>query len=292
MPRRRLQGGEDHRAGGERPCALLADPVLPCEDGGRGGRELLERVVELDRADPCARDPLQGARAAADRERRAGRRRIEAVEVALDLDPGLLHRVLPRWVLREEAAREPLRAEVDRTRPRRSGFARADDHLRRAAADVDDGHRAPARDARARDRAEERELALLGRGENARRACSGALKTICELGAVCRLPAGARDQHLDRLDAGGARIPDEPGHHRGGLCELLGRDLAVALDVRAEPEHLALREHRATVLGHEQANGVRPDVDDPDRHVDMVTTPHDGRPNAPWPAAVPARACA
>ena len=109
-----------------------------------------------------------------------------------------------------------------------------------------------------------------------------------ELCAVRGLPAGARDQDLDRCCADGTRIRDKPSDHCRRERQLLLGDLAVQLDVGAEPEHLPLRQERAARLGHEHANGVRPNVDDPDRHVDMVTTPHDGRPNALVPPVAPA----
>src|SRR5581483_6833915 len=128
-----LQPGEDHRAGRQRAGALLADAV-PLDDlsGGCLG-EQAEQLVELVDADAAARDPLQRARGAADGERGPRRRRAEAVQIALDLGPRVPDRGSARRVGGEHAAREALRAEIDRTRPLRPLAAGTDDDLGGAA---------------------------------------------------------------------------------------------------------------------------------------------------------------
>jgi len=53
-----------------------------------------------------------------------------------------------------------------------------------------------------------------------------------------------------------------------------------------------LGEQCPPLLGHEHANSVGTDVDDANRHIDIVTTPHDDRPNAIEQAVSLARAVA
>ncbi len=195
-----------------------------------------------------------------------------------------------RRILREEPARQPLRAEVDRARPERPRLARADDHLRRAAADVDDRDRPPARDARARQRADERELALLDRAENPCAAAGRALEPVRELGAVRRLPPRARDQDLDRADAG-TRVPSRRARRRPRRSARASpRESRRAL--RCPRRGGASRAPRArcgrspTRAGGRCSNRrrrprrARRHGDDPTRR----------QPNAPWRAAAPARA--
>jgi len=50
----------------------------------------------------------------------------------------------------------------------------------------------------------------------------------------------------------------------------------VLFDVGAESKHLAFREQSPSALRHEQANGVRADVDNTHGHVEMVTLQADG----------------
>ncbi len=141
-----LETGDDDGAGRERPCAVLADAVaLRDLRGGRVG-EQREQMIELVDADAAADDPLQRAGAAADGERRADRGSVPAVEVPLDLGAGSPDRSGAGRVLGEHAARQSLRAEVDRPRPLGAVVPGADDDLRRTAAHVDDGDRAPRRD--------------------------------------------------------------------------------------------------------------------------------------------------
>ena len=175
----------------------------------------------------------------------------------------------------QQAARQALRAEVDRLLPARPVAARADDDLGGAAADVDDGDRPPGRRRREPDRADEGETTFLGRAQHPNRAARGQRQHLEQVVAVRSLPAGARDQHFELLDACAAGVLGVAGDDLGSLRELALGDASVTLDVRAEPQHLSLREDRPPAAHHEQAHGVRADVDDPNRHASMVTTPHD-----------------
>ena len=81
--------------------------------------------------------------------------------------------------------------------------------------------------------------------------------------------SGSRHQCLDACAAG---ILDVAGDDVGSLRKLLVGDTSVALDVCTEPQHLPFREDRSAAALDEQADGIRTDVDDPDRHASMVAT--------------------
>src|SRR6476469_4207568 len=102
----------------------------------------------------------------------------------------------------EAAPRQPRRPDVERADPGDAVAARADRDLSRAAADVDDGDAARGRKLRKLPQCTcKREPPFLGRREKPHRNTGGLLDPFEQLDGVRRLPAGARDEHLDAIDA-------------------------------------------------------------------------------------------
>ena len=127
---------------------------------------------------------------------------------------------------------------------------------------------------RSGDRADEGEASfLLGRQEPHRHV-RGRREPFEQLIAVRGLPTRARDEHLEPVDVLAPGDPDELRDAAGRLDELQLGDPAVALDRRAEPEDGAPLVERFAVTRDEQADGIRADVDDPDRHHLMMKAPH------------------
>ena len=225
---------------------------------------------------PAADDSLDRPCAAADGERKARGGWCQTLEVGLDLGPRPLERLHTGRIGGEQPARQPLRTEVDRTEPLRPVAARADRHLGRAAADVDDRDDTARRRLGRLDRAEERESPFLERAQDANRTIGSLAEHRHELAAVRRLTPGARDQNLQVPDIFFTRNLRESGDDIAGRLELPVRDAAVQLDVCPEAKHLAFGADRPATALDEQAHRVRADVDDTDGHGWMVTTPHDG----------------
>src|SRR5262249_36304205 len=176
----------------------------------------------------------------------------------------------------EAPAREPPRPDVDRARPHRAALGRADRDLRGAAADVADCDRLPADPAGPRDGAEEREPSLLRGRDQPDRTAPPPRAPLEQLLAVRGLAAGARDEHLDPLRAALPRHGDEAGHDVGGLGQLPVGDGARTLDRCAEREHRSALLDRLAAARDEQADPVRPPVDDADSHAPMMKGPQVG----------------
>src|SRR5881397_3812621 len=91
-----------------------------------------------------------------------------------------------------------------------------------------------------------------------------------EFAAVRSLASGRGDEDVDALATELAGAPHVCPCDRLSLAELLVRDLAGALDLLAETELDPLLAHgnEAAVVTrrHQQAQCVRPDVDNPDTH--------------------------
>src|SRR5262249_9421762 len=156
----------------------------------------------------------------------------EADEAALDLIAGSRNRLGARRVAVEEAAGQPLRADVDRAGPQWAASARPNDHLRGAAADVDDGDESARMRRGGLERAREPEGTLFDGAQDPGVARGGVGQPRGELPAVRGLAAGARDQDLHVRGAGVARLVEEALDDRRSLVELLARDRAGALDRR------------------------------------------------------------
>ena len=200
-------------------------------------------LVELVGAERAADDRAERAGAAADGERRlreraagsrrgAGRpRRARGATAASPGGSSSSSRLVRRI--------EPMSIERTQATPSRR---RADGDLRRAAADVADGDQPRSARARAGERAEEREPALLLRPRAAAPAHPPRRREPREqLAAVRRLAARARDEHLEPLDAVLARVGDERARRSAAVsASFVRRDRARALDRLAEPEHRLL----------------------------------------------------
>jgi hypothetical protein len=93
---------------------------------------------------------------------------------------------------------------------------------------------------------------------------------VDELVGVLGLAAGGRDDDVDQRRAGGACDIREAAEALGRLRQLRRRHDTVPLDVGAQPDHaLAAPDDVEAVPGaggDEQANRVRPHVDDCDVH--------------------------
>ena len=140
----------------------------------------------------------------------------------------------------------------------------AEDHLGRAAADVDDadlaGHRVP----EGLGRADEGEPSLLLLAEDLDLDPGGLADLLRRLLAVARLAhRGGRDR-ADRLGAELTRQADLGGDHLGDFLDLLGEDLAVSAERLVDPRVGALLHHLFQLpvdgLGDEHAGRIGADV--------------------------------
>ena len=243
------------------------------------------RVRGSSAAEPPADDALQRARAAADGEREARFGRIELVDVARR--PRRARPRSPRARAgRRRAAGSSGAASRGRssaaTRDRRVASRRrpAPSHRRRRRRRPGDA----SGDAATSSAPDEREPTLLGCAEDASRD-SRLLRRdrVEQLVAVRRLPARARDQHLDVVGAGGAgRIGVRTDDGVRQLASFSCGIAPCALDVRAEPQHLPLETGSADRRAATSRRTVfEPTSMTPTGTPAMVTTPHDGALSAP-----------
>src|SRR5262249_52573958 len=193
-----LDAGEDRRSGEERPRARAVDAEVRRDLPDRSFRELAQGGLELALAELRANDAAKRTRRAAGCEHAERKRRRELGQRVRDNLPRGGDLRLIRWVAAESATRQPERSDVDRARPRGAPRERADDELRRAAADVADrdGLR---KSAGRRDRAVPGERAFILRAEDVRVDSRRLLDRLDELGAVDGLAARGGDQDLDGL---------------------------------------------------------------------------------------------
>ena len=216
--------------------------------------------------------------------RRRGRARRgwdETRQIARDLGARAPDGASPGGSSGEQAARQALRAEVDRAQPAGPVAPRADDDLRRAAADVDDGDRPLGRRRREPERADEREPSLLGRssapGPGSARPAPSASSSSSPFAAW--RPGLVISTSSCSTPALRARLRRTPATHVGEPRASFGSEMRpCARRLRRAASSLALREDGSPAARDEQADGVRADVDDADGHASMVTTPHDGAP--------------
>ncbi len=271
-----LQAAQDECAREQRSSALLLDAESERDVSRRSVGEHVDRMGKLVGPELAPFESPQRTRAAPDGERRLDRRRLEPLDVARDLGARLTDCLGAGRILAEQTARQALRAEVDRLRVARAGATAADDELRRAASDVDDGDDATGRRRRRVDRARERESSLFCSGEDTHRAPRRGLEQLREDVTVRRLAAGARDQDLEPVYPFGPGQVGVAPDDVGCQGELVGRDLTVRFDVGAEPEQRPLGADRLGCAPDDQAHRVRTDVDDSDGHGPMVAKPSDG----------------
>ena len=176
---RRLRGGPLARRRAGRPTGAVLRRARRLRPGmsvrARSGNRTSRRGRRRSRSEARlglgellrAQRPPDDAAQATSRFRRWPRRSAEAATLAfecpLDTRPECVQLLAPRRVVDEVPLREPQRADVERPEPDRLRGC-AEDELRRAAADVDDGDARGGRRER-RDHAREREPPLLFRAE-------------------------------------------------------------------------------------------------------------------------------
>ncbi len=168
----------------------------------------------------------------------------------------------------EQPPGQPERPDVDRANPARDAPG-ADSELRRPAARVAHGQ-APSGNACGSDGARVAQPSLLGRREQPHARAGPGRDRIAKIRAVARLAAGGGEQDRDLRSAELAGLPDLARDGVGRPREPLRGQLSGALDVGAERHADALlvdaADPRAVALAHEQAHGVRTDIDDGDSH--------------------------
>ena len=259
---------------------------------GRGPRcEERDHPFEVVGAVFVADDLRDRAGAAAGSERKLRARRVELREPALDDRARRLDLGGGGRVAREQRGGEAKRSEVDRPDPGGPEQLRADDQLRRAAADVADGDDALA-GVRARDGTFEGEAAFLLCGDDADVPGGRTSEHVEQARGLVALASGRRDDGLELAHAELARDPGIVARHLRDLVELATPDPAVPQQLLAEPEMRAFLANRAHVAaadrGNQKANRVRAHVDDPNphpghsgEHAGQTTQPHCDRVRAP-----------
>jgi hypothetical protein len=264
-----LELGQDDGARRHRASAQRIDPEVGRDCGVRLLGQDADRLRELALAEALPDQLPHRARRASDRERPHRQRHGMAVQLALHLGGRRCDRLLPWRVVRDETRRQAQGPDVDRPQPDGLVTRQAERDLRGAAADVADGD-AAAEPLAPGERPLPGEPGFLVRGQDLHALPRGPIETSDQLGSVPGLPAGRGDDDREPRTAKLAGLRREGGDGRGRLLDLRGRDRAAERDLRAQADQgLALADglHTGAVrLGDEQADRIRPHIDDCDSH--------------------------